>query len=165
MLHSHELLGFISPELGNRLLTDSAEDNKEVYEATIAGVATKRNMRPQFLKRQPKPKRHQLMLDCLQRPAFEEVAASLLRGWLLHHQSQLLIDFLDALKIMHRNGEVDDLPTDVTDEDLSQAIDGILAKHDRETVILYLHAFHSMNDAGWTNLENALTTDERLQFN
>ena len=87
MLHSHELLGFISPELGNRLLTDSAEDNKEVYEATIAGVATKRNMRPQFLKRQPKPKRHQLMLDCLQRPAFEEVAASLL-PWLVITSSE-----------------------------------------------------------------------------
>jgi hypothetical protein len=31
-------------------------------------------------------------------------------------------------------------------------------------VILYLHAFHSMNDAGWNNLEAALDSDERLQF-
>ncbi len=164
MLHSHELLGFVSAELGNQLLTDSAEDNKEVYDATVIGVAAKRNMRPQFLKRQPKPARHRMMLECLQRPAFEEVAASLLRGWLLHHQSQLLVDFLDALEIEHKNGEVDDLPSTVSDEALDKAIGGILAKHDREIVILYLHAFHSMNDAGWANLEEALTSDERLQF-
>jgi len=39
-----------------------------------------------------------------------------------------------------------------------------LAQHEKEIVILYLHAFHSMNDAGWSNLETALDSDERIQF-
>ena len=58
MLNSFELLGFISPDLSNRILTDTAEDNREVYDATLTGVAKLRRMRPQFLKRQPKPARH-----------------------------------------------------------------------------------------------------------
>ena len=39
MLNSFELLGYISADLSNRILSDSAEDNREVYDATLAGVA------------------------------------------------------------------------------------------------------------------------------
>ena len=45
MLNSFELLGFISPDLSNRILTDTAEDNREVYNATLTGVARLRRMR------------------------------------------------------------------------------------------------------------------------
>ena len=79
MLNSFELLGYITADLSNRILSDSAEDNREVYDATLAGVAKLRRMRPQFLKSQPKPARHKLLIESLKRPAFEEVASQLLR--------------------------------------------------------------------------------------
>ena len=164
MLNSFELLGYISADLSNRILSDSAEDNREVYDTTLAGVAKLRRMRPQFLKSQPKPARHKLMIESLKRPAFEEVASQLLRGWLIKHQQGMLTQFLDALKIEHEDGVVEDLPEIITDEAMEAAISGLLAQHDKEIVILYLHAFHSMNDAGWSNLEAALDSDERLQF-
>ena len=59
---------------------------------------------------------------------------------------------------------VEDLPPEVSDDDLNAAIDVLLSSHDREIVILYLHAFHSMNDAGWSNLEALLENDHRVQF-
>ena len=164
MLNSFELLGFISSDLSNRILSDSAEDNREVYEATLAGVAKLRRMRPQFLKSQPKPARHKLMMESLKRPAFEKIASQLLRGWLITHQKDMLILFLDSLNIKHENGVVEDLPKDISNEELKSAITVLLGKNEREIVVLYLHAFQSMNDAGWTNLEIALETDERLQF-
>lgn len=164
MLNSSELLGFISPELSNRILVDTAEDNREVYDATLASVAKLRNMRPLFLKRQPKPKRHELMMQSLKRPAFNETAGQLLRGWLLKHQVGMLKEFLDALGIEHEDGMVDDLPETVTDEALGKGIEALLANHEAEVVILYLHAFHSMNDHFWANLEAALENDSHLQF-
>ena len=39
MLSSYELIGFISPELAHRILADTAQDNRELYEATHGAVA------------------------------------------------------------------------------------------------------------------------------
>jgi len=165
MLNSFELLGFISSDLSNQILSDSSEDNREVYDATLGGVAKLRRMRPQFLRSQPKPARHKLMIESLRRPAFEEVASQLLRGWLIKHQKNMLILFLDTLNIEHEDGVVEDLPNEITDEGLDKAINTLLEQNEREIVVLYLHAFQSMNDSGWSNLEAALETDERLEFN
>ena len=165
MLNSSELLGFISTDLSNQILSDSSEDNREVYDATLGGVAKLRRMRPQFLRSQPKPARHKLMIESLKRPAFEEVASQLLRGWLIKHQKNMLILFLDTLNIQHEDGVVEDLPNEITDEGLDKAINTLLEQNEREIVVLYLHAFQSMNDSGWANLEAALETDERLEFN
>jgi hypothetical protein len=165
MLNSFELLGFISSDLSNQILSDSSEDNREVYDATLGGVAKLRRMRPQFLRSQPKPARHKLMIESLRRPAFEEVASQLLRGWLIKHQKNMLILFLDTLNIQHEDGVVEDLPNEITDEGLDKAINTLLEQNEREIVVLYLHAFQSMNDSGWSNLEAALETDERLEFN
>ena len=49
---------------------------------------------------------------------------------------------------------MEDLPTEVPDDTLDTAIDILLSSHDREIVILYLHAFHNINDARWLNLED-----------
>jgi hypothetical protein len=164
MLNAYELLGFISPDLSNRILTDTAEDNREVYDATLAGVAKLRRMRPQFLLRQPTRARHKRVIESLKRPAFEETATQLLSGWLIKHQTDMLKQFLDALKIVHQDGVVEDLPSEVSDDALDAALEVLLSSHDRETVILYLHAFHNMNDADWANLESLLENDHRVQF-
>jgi len=164
MLSSYELIGFISPELAHRILADTAEDNRELYEATLGAVARLRGMRPQFLKKQPKPTRHKTMVQAMSKPAFDEAAGSLLRGWLLKHQISLLTQFLDALDIKHEEGIVEELPKTIADDMLSAALDNLLANHDRDVIVLYLHAFHTMNDAGWPNLEAALENDDRLQL-
>ena len=164
MLNSSEMLGFISADLSHQILSDTAEDNRELYEATLAGVAQLRGMRTQFLKRQPKPTRHQLIIESLKRPAFEEAARQLISGWLIKHQVDMLKQFLNALEITHEDGVVEDLPNEVSDAALDTALEKLLGAHDREIVILYLHAFHALNGVGWPNLEAALENDERLQF-
>ncbi len=98
------------------------------------------------------------------KPAFDEATGSLLRGWLLKHQLGLLTQFLDALGIKHEEGIVEDLPKTIADDTLASALDNLLANNDQDVIVLYLHAFHTMNDAGWSNLEAALEKDERLQL-
>ena len=72
--------------------------------------------------------------------------------------------FLYLLEIQHEVGVVEDLPEHVSEEALDKSINVLIENHDREVVILYLHAFQNMNDAGWSSLEKALETDERVQF-
>ncbi len=164
MLKSHELLGFMSPDLANDILNYAFESDKPTYKAVMNGIAEARKIRPVFLERQPRPQRHALMIATLSRPGLDQVAGSLIRAWLVKKQKALLVDFLNALGIANNEGVVDDLPANVDDAKLKAAIEAILAKHNPEVVAVYLNAFNDMNEASWANLKTMLENDARLQL-
>lgn len=164
MLTSHELIGFMSPALAQEILTYSYEADKPLYRATLSAVAGARKLRPVFLERQPRPQRHATMLATLARPALESVTANLIRAWLLKNHNGLLVDFLNALGIEHKEGVVEDLPATMDDAKLRAAVDAVLTKHPPEVVAVYLNAFNDMNEVEWPNLKTMLETDKRLQL-
>jgi len=164
MLTAHELVGFMSPALAAEIVEYGYAEDKELYRATLASVAQARKVRPVFLEKQPRPQRHATMIATLARPSMELAAATLVRGWLVKKQSRLLADFLDGIGVPHKDGVVEDLPETVDDAKLGATIDQVLAKHSREVVIVYLHAFYEMNGAPWANLKSLLESDPRLQL-
>jgi hypothetical protein len=164
MLTSHELLGFMSPNLGLEILTYAYDTDKAVYRATMGAVAEARKVRPVFLERQPKPQRHTAMLATLARPGLEMITANLIRTWLLKKYKDMLCDFLDALAIHHKDGVVEDLPSTVDDAKLQAAVDVLLAKYPREVVAVYLNAFQEMNEVQWPNLKSMIEADKRLEL-
>ena len=164
MLTSHELLGFMSPALALEILTYAYEQDKPLYRSTLGAVAEARKLRPVFLERQPRTQRHAAMLATLSKPSLEMVTANLIRTWLLKKYKVMLVDFLDALGITHKDGVVDDLPTSMDDAKLKAAVDTLLMKYPPEVVAVYLNAFNEMNQVEWTNLKGMLETDKRLQL-
>ena len=164
MLKSHELLGFMSPELANDILNYTFESDKPTYKAVLNGIAEARKVRPLFLERQPRAQRHTMMVATLSRPGLDQVASSLIRAWLGKKERPMLVDFLNALGIPNNEGVVDDLPATVDDAKLKTAIEGLLAKHKPEAVAVYLNAFNDMNEATWPNLKVLLESDSRLQL-
>jgi hypothetical protein len=164
MLTSHELIGFVSPKVANEILEFAYESDKPTYKAVLAAVAQARHLRPVFLERQPRPQRHATVLTTLTRPAMETMAGTLVRAWLVQKQKPMLMDFLSALGIEHKDGVVEDLPTTMDDEKLKAAVEAILAKYPHETVAVYLNAFNDMNEANWQNLKAMLESDSRLQL-
>ena len=164
MLTSHELLGFVSPALANEILDFAHETDKATYKSIIASVAQARHLRPVFLERQPRTQRHAAMLSTLSRPSMEVAAGTLLRAWLVKKQQPMLVDFLNALGIEHKDGVVEDLPATMADEKLKVAVDLLLAKYPHEAVAVYLNAFNDMNEANWPNLKAMLESDSRLQL-
>jgi hypothetical protein len=164
MLTSHELFGFMSPALAARILEHAHETNKELYRTALCAVAEARKLRPAYFERTPRAARHAEMITVLTRPRLELVAANLVRDWLMKKQTPMLVDFLEALKVPHTQGAVDDLPAAIDDGILKAAVDALLAKYPPEEVTLYLNAFYSLNDVRWPNLEALLTADPRLQF-
>lgn len=164
MLTSHELLGFMSPKLATEIITYAYESDKQLYRTTMSAVAEARKVRPVFLERQPRSSRHQTMLSTLTRPSLELITANLIRGWLLKKCNSMLVDFLNALEIPHKEGVVDDLPKTMDDTRLRAGIDALLNKYPRENVAVYLHAFNDMNQADWPNLKTLLESDARLQL-
>ena len=164
MLSFHELIGFMSPGMANRILDDTQANNREVYRALVASIAQAQKMRPVFIGRQPKERRHKNFVQMLSRTGSEEHAANLIRGSLFKEHKQVLIDFLGKLGIEHEEAMVDELPASVEDAPLNEAVELLLEKHDRELVAVYLTAFNASNDNRWKNLDTILAEDKRLQF-
>jgi hypothetical protein len=164
MLSSHELLGFMSPALALEILAYAHESDKPLYRAALNAVAEARKLRPVFLERQPRAQRHATMLATLSRPALDLFTGNLIRNWLLKKHKLMLVDFLDALAIPHKEGVVEDLPKTIEDAKLQAAVAALLAKYPPEAVAVYLHAFNDMNEVEWPNLKAMLDSDSRLQL-
>lgn len=164
MLSSHELLGFMSPALALEILTYAHESDKPLYRAALNAVAEARKLRPVFLERQPRAQRHATMLATLSRPALDLFTGNLIRNWLLKKHKLMLVDFLDALAIPHKEGVVEDLPKTIEDAKLQAAVAALLSKYPPEAVAVYLHAFNDMNEVEWPNLKAMLDSDSRLQL-
>lgn len=164
MLTFHELIGFMSPKMANRILEDTQANNREVYRALVASMAQAQKMRPVFIGRQPKERRHKSFVQMLSRAGSEEHAGNLIRGWLFKEHKDVLTDFLGKLGIEHEEGMVDDLPESISDDALNAAVELLIEKYDRELVAVYLTAFNASNENRWGNLDALLADDERLQF-
>jgi len=164
MLKSHELFGFMSPALATEIIEYLFATDKPSYRATLSAVAEARKLRPVFLERQARVERHATMLGTLTRPQLDQVAAILLRTWLVKKHTAMLTAFLDALGIPHKEGVVEDLPATMDDEKLKAAVEQLLAKFPPEVVAVYLNAFNDMNEANWPNLKTILENDSRLQL-
>jgi len=158
------MFGALSPALASEILEFTFANDKPLYRATLEAVAQSRKLRPVFLERQPRAERHAAVISALGRPALGLAGDTLIRNWLLKQQTALLTDFLDALNIPHEKGVLQDVPPSVEDATLQSAIEGLLARHPREIVALYLHAFQQMNEGGWANLDAHLQTDPRLRL-
>ena len=164
MLTFHELIGFMSPKMANRILEDTQANNREVYRALVASMAQAQKMRPVFIGRQPKERRHKSFVQMLSRTGSEEHAGNLIRGWLFKEHKDVITDFLGKLGIEHEEGMVDDLPESISDDALNAAVELLIEKYDRELVAVYLTAFNASNENRWGNLDALLAEDERLQF-
>jgi hypothetical protein len=164
MFSPYELFGFMPGVLATEILEQTFATNKELYRTTLAAVAEARRVRPAFLERKPRVDRHRDMIDMLSRPRMNAAAGGLIRGWLMKNEQGMLVDFLNALEIEHKEGAVDNLPETIDDEKLKAAIEVLMGKYNKEKVTVYLHAFDEMNEVSWPNLKSILEADSRLQL-
>jgi hypothetical protein len=165
MLKSHELLGFMTSNLAQEILTYAHESDKQLYRLTLSAVAEARKLRPVYLERKPRTEQHAILLETLSKPKLDLVTGNLIRAWLLKKHNGMLVEFLNALGIPHKEGVVEeDLPASMDDAKLRAAIDALLAKYPPEVVAIYLHAFQEMNEVNWPNLKTFLEEDKRLQL-
>ncbi len=164
MLSFNELIGFMSAELADEIVTSTFENDKDLYRATLAAVAEARKVRVIFLQRKPRPERNKVILNALGKPAMAAASGNLIRGWLIHQHTDMLGDFLDAMGIEHKEGMVEELPEQMEADTLKKGVEKILSKYRHDIVAVYLHTFNSMNDTRWDSLDELLDADERLQF-
>jgi hypothetical protein len=161
---SYELFAAMPLSLSAEILEFNYTNEKKVYRSALDAVARARHVRTVFLQRQPRAERNAAIISSLSRSSLATAADSLIRNWLLKKHAVLLIDLLDALKIKHEQGIVENLPKSVDDATLKSAVEQLLARHPAQAVAVYLNAFNSMNAENWTNLDSLVASDERLSL-
>ena len=163
-MKAYELFALMPAPLAVEILEFTLQNDKEIFQMAVTAIAQARKVRPIFLQRQPKTGRLRMMVESLGRPGQEATADHLIRNWLLKKHSQLLIDFLEGLKIPHDKGVVEDLPASIDDSTLQLSVENLLAKYPADVASVYLHAFNHLNGTNWKNLELMVESDARLQF-
>jgi hypothetical protein len=164
MLTAHELFGFMPQAVAAQILETAYSEDREVYRLALNAIAEARKVRPVYLERKPRAERHTDMTQMLARPRLEFIAANLIRAWLIKKHTPMLVMFMDALGVPHKDGTVEDLPPSVEDPALQQAVEELLASYPPQEVAIYLNAFYSMNEVTWPNLKTMLETEPRLQL-
>lgn len=154
----------LTRDLATQIVEDIHTHHKDLYRTALGAAAQALKVRPVFLERQPRVDRNKRIAAALGHADMELMAGNMIGGWLIKTQVTLLSEFLDALKIPHDKGVVEDLPKTVDEAALTAAIENLLAKYPQEVVTLYLQAFFHMNDARWEKLALMLRDDIRLQL-
>jgi hypothetical protein len=155
---SSELFAAMPATVAADIFEFTHTNDKPLYKVTLEAVAQARKVRAVFMERQPRTERYATMASTLGRPGLMVAANNLISNWLIKKHNGVLVDFLDALKIQHENGVVEDLPPQMDDATLDAAVEKLLEKYPADVVSIYLHAFNEMNEANWPNLKRSWKT-------
>ena len=161
-----ELFAKMPVPLAMQILEWVSGSEKMIYRELLARLAKSRRVHPPVLQRIPRSERHPWMIEMLSAPASIEPAFQCISSWLLATQQPILIDFLNAVGIAHDGrGCAEAFPeAPPAAAVIRRAVDGLLQRHPKDNAILYLHAFNSMPDTRWPELDGMLEKDPALQF-
>ena len=164
MLFPHELYQKMTPETAAAGLAFLRKEDRETYKTGLSSLAIQRKLRPAFIQKRSGDKQIEWMVEQMKMKTSVAVGEHMLQNWLMKEHTDMLVLFLDKLEIDHDGeGSVDgELPDELDDAKLNDAIDSVLAKKDAEVVAIYLHMFKLQRPVEWDNLGAMLKDDPRL---
>ncbi|MGI9244655.1 MAG: hypothetical protein ACR2RV_27885 [Verrucomicrobiales bacterium] len=165
MLFPHELYQKMSPELAASGLAYLRKEDRDTYKTGLSSLAIQRKLRPAFIQKRSGDKQIEWMVEMMKMRTSVAVAEHMLQTWLMKEHTDMLVMLLDKLEIDHDGeGSVEgELPEELDDEKLGEAIDLILNRKEPEVVAVYLHMFKLQRPVDWENLGKILESDSRLQ--
>jgi hypothetical protein len=161
-MKAQQLIQSISPGLQQEILNHLFKEHKPAYRMVLNTLAANRKLRPVFLERKNKDDQFIFILEQLRMRLNESVAEQVIQLWLLKGQQGLLKTFLDAVGIEHKDGEVENLPEEISEESGKAGIDALLAAHSAEKAAVYLNLFQMQRPGGWEGLAKAIAAEPRL---
>ena len=164
-MNATQLLHAIGPELRTEIIGYMQSDQRAAYRVVVQELAAARKLRPIYVQQKPKADQAAWLLDQLKLKTNEEVTAQIFQIWLLKGQSAMLVTFLDAAGIAHNGeGEVEELPEEITEAKAEAAITALLADHPPKKVALYLEMFQSQRPDGFEGITKSLEKHPELKL-
>ena len=160
----NEFFANMSPDLGAKILEYLREEQREAHKQVLAGLASKRKLRPVFVQRKPRDKQIEWLFSTLKLPMSAEIGEQVLSLFLMQGRNPMLGQFMDDLGIENEEGTVEDLPDTLNADKTKQAIDNLFEKFPDEEVVLYLHMFKGQAGGAYPEFDEILDRDPRCNF-
>jgi hypothetical protein len=157
----HQVFARMSPERAFELLSKVHEKLPGIYTQAVGAACVTMKTRPQFMMKQSKEKRAQLVRSALSRFAAAPIAEEVLAAYFLEVRRDLLTEWLDALGIEHENGILKhDNPAEPSREQLAAAVAKFRGGEGADDRQLLLEAFAAQSAVEWPGLDALLGVPE-----
>jgi hypothetical protein len=158
------LIQAISPDLQKEIVQHMYVNHKPAFRMVQGQLATARKLRPVFLQAKSGEDQVNWLLAQIRMKVSETMADQVIQLWLLKGQQKMLSTFLDATGIEHKNGEVEDLPEEITKAKATDGITALLKDFPAEHAAIYLHMFQRQKEGGWPGLTEAMVDFPELEL-
>jgi CDP-glycerol glycerophosphotransferase (TagB/SpsB family) len=164
-MKAYQLLQAISPEQRLAILCWIQKESKEAFRTALFQVGAQRKLRPQYFQTKNREQQAAWLSDNLKSKLYDGVTDQLLQLWLLKGKTAMLIAFLDAAEIKHDGqGQVDDLPEELSAKQVKAGVDAILKDNTPAEVAIYLHLFQRQKEGGWPEIAKELEKRDELKL-
>ena len=153
-MRSNEIFAAMSSEEALGFLDQMRSEAPEVARIALAAAAEAFRLRPEFLKRQPRPRQAEWMRRALGRTIGAPLAEEVLATYFLEKERDLLVELLDALGVPHDEGRLSHgEQTCPEPKALDKAVQKFLGGDRKDKRRLLLHAFAAQASIEWPDLE------------
>ena len=163
-MKAYQLIQAISPTLRQEILHYLQSETREAFRTALQQIAAQKKFRPQFIQQKTREQQQVWLAENLRLKMFDGVTEQLFQLWLLKAKTPLLAAFLDAAGIKHEKGQVDELPEELTEEQVGAGIDAMLKENTGEQIAVYLTLVQGQRPGGWKAVGEALEKREELKL-
>ena len=159
-MRPHQIFAEMSPEKCEQVMAKIAKEAPEVFRQTVSTAATTLKFRPQYLWKQPIPKRVAAVRRVLSRAGSNSLAEELLAIYFLKCRLDLLTEWLDLMGLAHEDGMLTDDETPCPDAVLLEKnVKEFRAGNDDDCDLL-LQVFAGQAAIDWPPLDKILAENE-----
>jgi hypothetical protein len=158
-MRSYQVFASMPPERAVALVRALQEKVPAIYAQALGAACVALRARPVYLQRQPVEKRAEAIRRALARVAADPISAEVLAVYFLECRKPLLVAWLDALGLPHKEGILEsDAPPEPAEATLREATRAFLASDDDPDRPLLLRAFAAQEAIRWPTLDSLLST-------
>jgi hypothetical protein len=156
-MRAYQIFAAMSPERCEEVFTKIAKHSPATFTQAVYASAAAMKARPQFLAKQPFPKRAAAVRRALARVASNGVAEEMLAVYFLECENKVLVEWLDGLGIAHEEGTLkEDAPPQPEEAKLRDAIASFRGDDSDPDRLLLLQAFAAQSAIDWPILDEIL---------
>lgn len=154
VMRSNEIFAQMSGEEALAFLDEMRKEAPDVARLSLAAAANAFRLRPEFLKRQPRPRQAEWMRRALGRTVGAPLAEEVLASYFLDYENELLVEWLDALKMEHDEGRISgEIPPCPEPKELEAIVKKFRDGENPEKRALLVKAFASQSAIQWEALD------------
>lgn len=165
-MHAYELYTNMAPSLVTQQFEWMRDTERELYNTAISTLAEGAKLRPVFVKKKSVADQIAWLHKQLKAKKTNMVGEHLLQAWFMQGQQEMLITFCNAMGIKHdgKGAVEEELPEELDEVKLKEAVDALFEKFPTDITSLYLHVFNIQTQTGWESLSKILEEDDRISI-